>query len=213
MGVANHHPFTAPMDEDLAKLESDPAGVRAKAYDLVINGYECGGGSIRIHSPEVQALAAFADPGHDPRTSQTSFRLLLDALRMGAPPHGGIALGLDRLTMMLARTANIRDVIAFPKKPEKPRDLMTGEASGGRGRKTVERIGIIEDLPWLKKPGEVDSAAQPITASRHSPNRSASTIDFIITTSSPARPDAAYCWLLRSGCSPRRRPNKSRRPL
>jgi aspartyl-tRNA synthetase len=122
--AANHHPFTAPMDEDLDKLESDTAHVRAKAYDLVINGDECGGGSIRIHSPELQCRV-FALLGMDETQAQNRFGFLLDALKYGAPPHGGIALGLDRLTMMLAKTSNIRDVIAFPKN-QKARDLMTG---------------------------------------------------------------------------------------
>src|SRR5262249_45519988 len=122
--AANHHPFTAPMDEDLAKLESDSGSVRAKAYDLVINGYECGGGSIRIHNPEVQSRL-FAVLGMTPEQARQRFGFLLDALKLGAPPHGGIALGIDRWTMMLARTTNIRDVIAFPKN-QKARDLMTG---------------------------------------------------------------------------------------
>src|SRR5438093_1943131 len=99
------------MDEDLDKLESDPGSVRAKAYDLVINGYECAGGSIRIHNPEVQARV-FAVLGMTTEQARQRFGFLLDALRMGAPPHGGIALGLDRWTMMLARTSNIRDLIA-----------------------------------------------------------------------------------------------------
>jgi aspartyl-tRNA synthetase len=125
--VANHHPFTAPMDEDLPYLESDPGRVRAKAYDLVINGYECAGGSIRIHSPEVQARV-FARLGMNEEQTRQRFGFLLDALKYGAPPHGGIALGLDRWTMMLAGTANIRDVIAFPKN-QRARDLMTGAPS------------------------------------------------------------------------------------
>ncbi len=125
--ASNHHPFTAPLDEDLDRLESDTAHVRAKAYDLVINGDECGGGSIRIHSPEVQGRI-FALLGMDPEEARKRFGFLLDALNYGAPPHGGIALGLDRWAMMLARTTNIRDVIAFPKN-QKARDLMTGAPS------------------------------------------------------------------------------------
>jgi aspartyl-tRNA synthetase len=122
--VANHHPFTAPMDEHLAHLESDPGKVKAKAYDLVMNGYEVGGGSIRIHNPEVQSRV-FAALGMDQASAQERFGFLLDALKFGAPPHGGIALGLDRWAMMLAGTTNIRDVIAFPKN-QRGRDLMTG---------------------------------------------------------------------------------------
>lgn len=122
--AANHHPFTAPRDEDLQYLESDPGKVKAKAYDLVMNGYEVGGGSIRIHSPEVQSRN-FSALGMSLDDAQARFGFLLDALKFGAPPHGGIALGLDRFAMMLAGTTNIRDVIAFPKN-QKARDLMTG---------------------------------------------------------------------------------------
>jgi aspartyl-tRNA synthetase len=137
--AANHHPFTAPMDEDLDKLETDPAGVRAKAYDLVINGYECGGGSIRIHNPDVQARL-FAALGMTPEQARQRFGFLLDALKYGAPPHGGIALGLDRFTMILARTTNIRDVIAFPKN-QKARDLMTG-APAPVDMKQLKELGL-----------------------------------------------------------------------
>jgi aspartyl-tRNA synthetase len=122
--AANHHPFTAPRDEDLAILESDPGKVRAKAYDLVCNGYEAGGGSIRIHRQDVQSRV-FAMLGMDPADAKSRFGFLLDALNSGAPPHGGIALGLDRLCMILCGTTNIRDVIAFPKNKQ-ARDLMTG---------------------------------------------------------------------------------------
>lgn len=112
--VAVHHPFTAPMDEDLPLLESDPGRVRAKAYDIVLNGYELGGGSIRIHSSEIQnrvfGLLGFTQEDIDER-----FGFLVDAFRYGAPPHGGLAIGFDRLVMLLAGADNIKDVIAFPK--------------------------------------------------------------------------------------------------
>jgi aspartyl-tRNA synthetase len=137
--AANHHPFTAPMDEDLAKLESDPAGVRAKAYDMAINGEECAGGSIRIHTPDIQSRV-FAVLGMTPEQARQRFGFLLDALRFGAPPHGGIALGLDRWTMMLTGTNNIRDVIAFPKN-QKARDLMTG-APAPVDAKQLKELGL-----------------------------------------------------------------------
>jgi aspartyl-tRNA synthetase len=125
--AANHHPFTAPMNEDAELLASDPGKARAKAYDLVINGDECGGGSIRIHDRAIQSRV-FSILGMEEEQARQRFGFLLDALSYGAPPHGGIALGLDRWTMMLARTGNIRDVIAFPKN-QRARDLMTGAPS------------------------------------------------------------------------------------
>jgi aspartyl-tRNA synthetase len=137
--VANHHPFTSPMDKDLDRLETSPGAVRAKAYDLVINGYEIGGGSIRIHNPEVQARV-FAVLGMTPEQAKQRFGFLLDALKFGAPPHGGIALGLDRFTMILSGTTNIRDVIAFPKN-QKARDLMTG-APAPVDPKQLKELGL-----------------------------------------------------------------------
>lgn len=137
--VSNHHPFTAPHDEDLPLLESDPGKVRAKAYDLVLNGYEVGGGSIRIHNPEVQQRV-FKVLGMSPEQAQQRFGFLLDALKYGAPPHGGIALGLDRFAMILAGTTNIRDVIAFPKN-QKARDLMTG-APAPVDTKQLKELGL-----------------------------------------------------------------------
>lgn len=109
-----HHPFTAPSEQDMDKLESDTAAVRSDAYDLVLNGSELGGGSIRIHSPATQQRV-FKLLGINEEEQQAKFGFLLDALRFGAPPHGGIAFGLDRIVMHLCNTTNIRDVIAFPK--------------------------------------------------------------------------------------------------
>jgi len=113
--------------------------VRAKAYDLVLNGYEVGGGSIRIHNPEVQQRV-FKVLGMTPEQAQQRFGFLLDALKNGAPPHGGIALGLDRFAMILAGTTNIRDVIAFPKN-QKARDLMTG-APAPVDAKQLKELGL-----------------------------------------------------------------------
>ncbi|MEZ6095095.1 MAG: amino acid--tRNA ligase-related protein [Pirellulaceae bacterium] len=121
--AAMHHPFTAPLDEDLANLESDPASVRAKAYDLVINGFEAGGGTIRIHNDEIQQRV-FALLGMDAAEAEHRFGFLLSALRYGAPPHGGIALGIDRLVMLFAGLDNIRDCVTFPK-TTRAQDLMT----------------------------------------------------------------------------------------
>ena len=111
---SSHHPFTAPADEDLDKLESAPGGVRSKAYDMVLNGTEMGGGSIRIHDREVQGRV-FKVLGISEEEARLKFEHLMEALRFGAPPHGGIAFGLDRWVMMLAGRDSLRDVIAFPK--------------------------------------------------------------------------------------------------
>jgi aspartyl-tRNA synthetase len=124
---AMHHPFTSPVEEDLDKLESDPGSVRAKAYDLVFNGNELGGGSIRIHRSDVQAKI-FKALGLSEEEAREKFGFFLDALSYGTPPHGGIALGLDRTVMLFAKAKSLRDVIAFPKVASCS-DLMTDSPS------------------------------------------------------------------------------------
>ena len=125
---ALHHPFTAPLEEDYGLLEGDPLSVRSRAYDLVLNGSEIGGGSIRIHQRELQEQV-FAALGMDRETYEEKFGFLLSALESGTPPHGGIALGFDRLVMILCGQPSIRDVIAFPK-TQKAACLLTNAPSG-----------------------------------------------------------------------------------
>ncbi len=122
--AAAHHAFTRPRDQDLPYLESDPGRVYCWRYDLVLNGFEIGGGSIRLHDPEVQARV-FKAMGISAEDARSKFGFLLDALKMGAPPHGGIALGMDRLVMLLTGAESLRDVVAWPK-TQKGTDLMTG---------------------------------------------------------------------------------------
>ncbi len=124
---AAHHPFTAPHPDDRARLSSDPGSVKALAYDIVLNGVEIGGGSIRIHDSELQQ-EMFAALGIGPDEQERKFGFLLEALKYGAPPHGGIALGVDRIAMLLCGTPSIRDVIAFPK-TQKQTDLMLNAPS------------------------------------------------------------------------------------
>jgi aspartyl-tRNA synthetase len=136
---ARHHPFTSPRLEDLDKMTSDPGAVMARAYDVVLNGLELGGGSIRINRPEVQSKM-FSALGISDEDAQLRFGFLLEAFRYGAPPHGGIALGLDRMAMLMARAESLRDVIAFPK-TARAQDLMC-DAPSTVDAKQLAELGI-----------------------------------------------------------------------
>jgi aspartyl-tRNA synthetase len=143
--VAKHHPFTCPMDEDIPLLESQPEKVRAKAYDIILNGVELGGGSIRIHSTELQETM-LRILGFTQEQAWERFGFLLEAFKYGTPPHGGIAYGLDRLIMLLANADSIRDVIAFPK-VQNASDLMT-EAPSSVDISQLEELHIcLADKP------------------------------------------------------------------
>jgi aspartyl-tRNA synthetase len=142
--VSEHHPFTAPLASHLDTLESDPGNCLSSGYDLVINGAEVGGGSIRIHTPEVQSKV-FGLLGLSEQEAEDKFGFLLNALRYGAPPHGGVAFGLDRLVMMMIGSTNIRDVIAFPK-TQTGADLMC-EAPGAADPAQLEELGIMMRNP------------------------------------------------------------------
>lgn len=137
--TAMHHPFTMPMEEDLQYIDSDPGRVRAKAYDIVLNGNEIGGGSVRIFNPEIQSKM-FEVLGFTPEQAQEQFGFLLTAFKYGVPPHAGLAYGLDRMVMLMAKEESIRDVIAFPKVKDAS-DLMT-EAPTPVDEKQLEELGI-----------------------------------------------------------------------
>ena len=137
--VAMHHPFTMPMDEDWHLIDSDPGAVRAKAYDIVLNGTEMGGGSVRIHQGDIQSKM-FEVLGFTPEQAQEQFGFLLDAFKYGVPPHAGLAYGLDRMIMLMVGAESIRDVIAFPKVKDAS-DMMT-EAPAPVDEKQLEELGI-----------------------------------------------------------------------
>lgn len=137
--VAEHHPFTCPMDEDLPLLDTDPSKVRAKAYDMALNGFELGGGSIRIHRRDIQQKI-FSLLGFSDEDAQERFGFLLDAFKYGVPPHGGLAFGFDRIIMLMTGSSSIRDVIAFPKVKDASCPLT--DAPGTVDDKQLDELGI-----------------------------------------------------------------------
>lgn len=137
--TAMHHPFTMPMEEDLQYIDSDPGRVRAKAYDIVLNGNEIGGGSVRIFNQDIQSKM-FEVLGFTPEQAKEQFGFLLEAFKYGVPPHAGLAYGLDRLVMLMAKQDSIRDVIAFPKVKDAS-DLMT-EAPSPVDAKQLDELGL-----------------------------------------------------------------------
>ena len=147
---ACHHPFTSPRLEDVELLDENPGEVRARAYDIILNGMELGGGSIRIHRRDVQEKV-FKAISMSEEEAREKFGFLLDALSFGAPPHGGIALGLDRLVMLMLGAASIRDVIAFPK-TAKGGCMMT-DAPGAVSSEQLEELFLELNLP-AEPPGE-----------------------------------------------------------
>ncbi len=142
--VAVHHPFTMPMDEDIPYLDSDPGRVRAKAYDIVLNGTELGGGSVRIHQGDIQSKM-FEMLGFTPEQAHSQFGFLLDAFKYGVPPHAGLAYGLDRMIMLMVKAESIRDVMAFPK--VKDASCLMSEAPNVVDPKQLEELCIKIDLP------------------------------------------------------------------
>ena len=137
--VAMHHPFTMPMEEDIQYIESDPGRVRAKAYDIVLNGNEIGGGSVRIFQDDIQEMM-FKALGFTKEQAYSQFGFLLDAFKYGVPPHAGLAYGLDRLVMLMAKQDSIRDVIAFPK--VKDASCLMTEAPTPASEKQLEELSL-----------------------------------------------------------------------
>ena len=142
--MACHHPFTSPHPDDLDLLQSNPGACRAVAYDLVLNGYELGSGSLRNHRPDVQAAVLRAMGLSDERIEE-SFGFLVEALAYGAPPHGGIGLGLDRIVMLLAGEENLREVVLFPMN-QRAEDLLMGAPSEATP-KQLKELHISLNLP------------------------------------------------------------------
>ena len=142
--MAMHHPFTHPKDEDIALLDTDPAAVRADAYDMVCNGVEVGGGSIRIHDPKLQNKM-FTILGFTEEKAQEQFGFLMNAFKYGAPPHGGLAYGLDRWVSLFAGLDSIRDCIAFPKNTS-GRDVML-DAPGNLDKKQLDELCLELNVP------------------------------------------------------------------
>ncbi len=134
-----HHPFTMPMDEDIPLLDTDPGKVRAKAYDITLNGTELGGGSVRIYQGEIQEKM-FEILGFSKESAYQQFGFLLNAFEYGVPPHAGLAYGFDRLVMLMAKQDNIRDVIAFPK--VKDASCLMSEAPNVVDKKQLEELKI-----------------------------------------------------------------------
>ena len=156
--VACHHPFTSPMPGHLEKMTSDPAHTKARAYDMILNGNEVGGGSIRIHSAETQRRM-FKELGFTEERAEKQFGFLLHALEFGAPPHGGLAFGLDRLVMLLSHSESIRDVIAFPK-TQKATCLMT-DAPSEVAALQLRELGLrLRETPDKKKAQENDASGK-----------------------------------------------------
>ena len=142
--MAMHHPFTMPMEEDWDKIDSEPGAVRAKAYDIVLNGTELGGGSVRIHQDDIQEKM-FEVLGFTKERAWDQFGFLLSAFKYGVPPHAGLAYGLDRMVMHMVHADSIRDVIAFPK--VKDASCLMTEAPGTVDEKQLEELGLAINLP------------------------------------------------------------------